>query len=125
MVEALDEVIGRLLAALDSADVFETNIIVLTLANDPIPNKKHMPADFHKVPAAMPVSPASRVRSGDWKTIRLYCNNADKSDRYKLYDLTMAPGERNNLTTSQVAWVKDLSSGIDSHLKNAVGTHSR
>ena len=127
MVETLDGVIDRLIAALDWADVFEMNIIVFTSANGPyfIPNKKHLPADFHKVPAVVPFPPASRVSPGDWKMARRYCDNADKSYGYKLYDLTMDPGERYNLSTSEVAWVKDLSSGIDSHLKNAVGTHSR
>ncbi len=219
MVETLDEVVGRLVAALDQAGVLENTIIVFTSDNGPyfIPNNEHMPVEFHqvpvtnaqplragkgtiyeagtrvpllivwpgkvkpasetdalmqstdffptfadllgwklpselkfdgvsqrpvferntsvrtelfchfphsqargdyeKMPAPTPVSPASYVRSGDWKLIRLYCDNEDQSNRYELYDLASDPGERNNLAASQPARVKELAARLDTYLK--------
>jgi arylsulfatase A-like enzyme len=62
MVETLDEVVGRLVAALDKAGVLERTIIVFTSDNGPyfIPNQEHMPAEFHKVP----VTSAQPLRAG-------------------------------------------------------------
>lgn len=220
MVETLDEVVGRLVAALDQAGVLENTIIVFTSDNGPyfISNKEHMPAEFHKVPvtsayplragkgtiyeagtrvplvivwpgqikpgsesnalmqstdffptmadifewkvpsalkfdgisqrpvleknasvrtelfchfphsqargdyekmpAPTPNSPASYVRSGDWKLIRFYCDNADQSDRHELYNLASDPGERIDLAASEPARMKELSSRLDSYLKD-------
>jgi arylsulfatase A-like enzyme len=219
MVETLDEVVGRLVDALDQAGVLENTIIIFSSDNGPyfIPNKEHMPEEFHKVPvtsaqplragkgtiyeagtrvplvvvwpgkikpaaesdaliqstdffptfadifawklpsdikfdgisqrtvwetntsvrtelfchfphspargdyekmpAPTPVSPASYLRSGDWKLIRLYCDNADQSDRYELYNLANDPGERNDLAPSQPARVKELAARLDVYLK--------
>lgn len=62
MIETLDEVVGRLVAALDQAGVLENTIIVFTSDNGPyfIPNAEHMPAEFHKVP----VTSAQPLRAG-------------------------------------------------------------
>lgn len=220
MVETLDEVVGRLVAALDQAGVLENTVIIFTSDNGPyvIPNKEHMPAEFHevpvtsahplragkgtiydagtrvplvivwpgrikpgsdsnslvqstdffptmadilgwkvpsalkfdgisqrpvlekntsvrtelfchfphspargdyeKMPAPTPDSPASYVRSGDWKLIRFYCDNADQSDRHELYNLASDPGETIDLASSEPARVKELSARLDSHLKD-------
>ena len=50
MVETLDEVVGRLVAALKKAGVLENTIIIFTSDNGPyfIPNREHMPAEFHR-----------------------------------------------------------------------------
>ncbi len=210
MVETLDEVVGRLVAALDKAGVLERTIIVFTSDNGPffVPNAGHMPPEFRTVPvtsaqplragkgtiyeagtrvpllvvwpgtvqpgietsarvqstdffptfadllgwklptdvrfdgvslrsvfesntpvrdeifchfphaqvadkyesmpAQTPISPASSVRQGDWKLIRLYCDNADRTDRYELYNLADDPGERQNLAAAQPARVTQL-----------------
>lgn len=62
MLETLDEVVGRLVAALDKAGVLERTVIVLTSDNGPyfIPNQEHMPAEFHQVP----VTSAQPLRAG-------------------------------------------------------------
>jgi arylsulfatase A-like enzyme len=62
MIETLDEVVGRIVAALDQAGVLENTIIIFTSDNGPyfIPNKEHMPAGFHQVP----VTSAHPLRAG-------------------------------------------------------------
>jgi arylsulfatase A-like enzyme len=62
MVETLDEVVGRLVAALDKAGVLERTVIVFTSDNGPyfIPNQEHMSTEFHQVP----VTSAQPLRAG-------------------------------------------------------------
>ncbi len=62
MLETLDEVVGRLVAALEKAGVLENTVIVFTSDNGPFfhPNAEHMPAEFHRVP----VSSALPLRAG-------------------------------------------------------------
>ena len=224
MVETLDEVVGRLVAALDKAGVLERTIIVFTSDNGPffVSNAEHMPPEFRTVPvtsaqplragkgtiyeagtrvpllvvwpgkvqpgietsalvqstdffptfadllgwklptdvrfdgfslrsvfesntpvrdeifchfphaqvadkyesmpAQTPISPASSVRQGDWKLIRLYCDNADQTDRYELYNLKEDLGETKNLATEHPDKVKELDALLSEHLKeiNAV-----
>ncbi len=62
MVETLDEVVGRLVAALDQAGVLDNTIIIFTSDNGPyfVPNQEHMPAEFHEVP----VTNAQPLRAG-------------------------------------------------------------
>ena len=62
MVETLDEVVGRLVAALDKAGVLERTILIFTSDNGPFfhANQQHMPEEFHRVP----VSSAQPLRAG-------------------------------------------------------------
>ncbi len=62
MLETLDEVVGRLVAALEKARVLDNTIIIFTSDNGPffVPNKEHMPAEFHTVP----VTNAQPLRAG-------------------------------------------------------------
>ena len=62
MIETLDEVVGRLVVALDKAGVLDNTIIIFTSDNGPfiVPNKEHMPEEFHKVP----VTSAQPLRAG-------------------------------------------------------------
>lgn len=62
MVETLDEVVGRLVAALERTGVRENTVVIFTSDNGPyfIPNKEHMPAEFH----AVPVTNAQPLRAG-------------------------------------------------------------
>jgi arylsulfatase A-like enzyme len=219
MIETLDEVVGRLVAALDKAGVLDNTIIIFTSDNGPyfIPNQEHMPGEFHQVPvtsaqplragkgtlyeagtriplvvvwpgqvkpgeqsnalvqsvdffptfaemlewklpdevrfdgislspvfkknmyvrdeilchfphtqaggeyecmpAPTPLAPASSVRQGGWKLIRLYCANADQTDRFELYNLDDDPGERNDLAATQPERVKKLAARLELFLK--------
>ncbi len=96
--------------------VFEKNTSVRTELFCHFP---HIPArgDYEKMPAPTPLSPASYVRSGDWKLIRFYCDKADQSDRHELYNLASDPGERIDLAASQPARVTELSARLDAYLK--------
>ena len=62
MIETLDEVVGRLVKALDEAGVLDNTLLVFTSDNGPYikPNKAHMPEEFHGVP----VSSAHPLRGG-------------------------------------------------------------
>ncbi len=62
MVETLDEVVGRLVAALKKTGALDRTVIVFTSDNGPynIPNQPYMPAEFHQVP----VSSALPLRGG-------------------------------------------------------------
>jgi arylsulfatase A-like enzyme len=62
MLETLDEVVGRLVEALEQAGVLDRTIIIFTGDNGPYikPNKEHMPEEFHEVP----VSSAYPLRDG-------------------------------------------------------------
>ncbi len=63
MVETLDEVVGRLVAALKKADLLENTIIVFTSDNGPYfkaNQEVHMPTEFHQVP----VTSAAPLREG-------------------------------------------------------------
>lgn len=220
MVATLDEVVGRLVAALDKAGVLDNTLIVFTSDNGPyfIANQEHMPEEFHQVPvssayplragkgtiyeggtrvplvivwpgkvaagsqngslfqstdffptfadmlgwklpvelhfdgisqrksleedrstrseifchfphslkatpyegmpALTPESPASSIRMGDWKLIRFYCDNADFSDRFELYNLAKDPGERVNLIAEKPEQLKPLSMRLDEILRD-------
>ena len=62
MLETLDEVVGRLVTALEKAAVLENTVIIFTSDNGPFfhPNNVHMPEEFHEVP----VSSAQPLRAG-------------------------------------------------------------
>lgn len=62
MVETLDEVVGRLVNALDQAGILDNTIIIFTSDNGPYirTNQEHMPEEFHEVP----VSSAFPFRDG-------------------------------------------------------------
>ncbi len=62
MIETLDEVVGRLVEALDQAGILDNTVIVFVGDNGPYinSNKQHMPEEFHGVP----VSSAFPLRAG-------------------------------------------------------------
>ncbi|SOE23206.1 Arylsulfatase A [Spirosomataceae bacterium TFI 002] len=62
MLETLDEVVGRLVKALDDADILDNTVIVFVGDNGPYinSNAQHMPEEFHEVP----VSSADPLRNG-------------------------------------------------------------
>lgn len=75
--------------------------------------------EFEMMPAPTPATPASSVRIGDWKLIRFYCDNPDKSDRHELYNLAEDPGERHDVAAAQPDRLKQLAARIDWFLKNS------
>lgn len=52
--------------------------------------------------------PSTYVRRGDWKLIRFYAANADRTDRLELYDLKADIGETRNRAAEQPGLVKEL-----------------
>lgn len=70
----------------------------------------------HYTPATGNV-PGAWVRKGDDKLIRFFCDNADQSDRFELYDLAKDPGETKNLAADMPGRVKELNELLDEHLK--------
>jgi arylsulfatase A-like enzyme len=61
--------------------------------------------------------PGVWVRKGDWKLIRYFGDNDDRSDRLELYDLKEDLAEANNLSTKQPERVRGLNALIDQFLK--------
>lgn len=62
MLETLDEVVGRLIKALDQASILDNTVIIFVGDNGPYinSNKQHMPEEFHGIP----VSSADPLRNG-------------------------------------------------------------
>lgn len=62
MLETLDEVVGRIVEALDQAGILENTVIIFAGDNGPYikSNKQHMPYEFHHIP----VSSAAPLRAG-------------------------------------------------------------
>jgi arylsulfatase A-like enzyme len=62
--------------------------------------------------------PGTWVRKGDWKLIRLYCDNDDQTDRFELYNLKGDLSETNNLAATMPAKVTELNALIDGFLRD-------
>ncbi|MFP4056447.1 MAG: sulfatase [Candidatus Brocadiia bacterium] len=69
----------------------------------------------HYVPATGNL-PATSVRKGPWKLIRLYGEGPDRSAAYELYNLEDDIGERHNLADQVPEKVAELDALIDRHL---------
>jgi arylsulfatase A-like enzyme len=61
--------------------------------------------------------PATWVRKGDWKLIRMYCENSDQSDRFELYNLKVDIGELNNQAAQMPEKVRELNALINGFLQ--------
>lgn len=61
--------------------------------------------------------PGTWVRQGDWKLIRAYGENPDRSDRCELYNLRDDVGEAHNLAAAMPAKVQELGGLITRFLK--------
>ncbi len=60
--------------------------------------------------------PSCYVRVGDWKLIRFFRDNDDRSDRFELYNLKEDLGEKNNLAPGRPDKVKELNALLDRFL---------
>ncbi|MCL5271106.1 MAG: hypothetical protein M1457_11300 [bacterium] len=65
--------------------------------------------------------PATRVRRGDWKTIRFYRDADEGGNYHELYNLGDDIGETRNLAGENSEMVRELDALIDGHLKNTGG----
>ena len=61
--------------------------------------------------------PATSVRKGDWKLIRLFAQNPDGSDLLELYNLKDDLGEANNRAAEKPELTKELNGMISNFLK--------
>ncbi len=76
-------------------------------------------AIFCHFPHYMPATgnlPATYVRKGDWKLIRLYGEGPDRASAYELYNLKDDIGETTNLAQRNPEKVKELDDLIERHL---------
>ncbi len=62
--------------------------------------------------------PSAYVRVGDWKLIRFFCDNEDKTDRFELYNLAQDLSEKNDLAGKMPEKVKELNPLIDRFLQD-------
>jgi arylsulfatase A-like enzyme len=56
------------------------------------------------------------VRQGDWKLLRFFNTGPNQTDSFELYDLSVDPGESNNLVTSRVDEFEALNNWLSAHL---------
>lgn len=61
-------------------------------------------------------TPGTWVRQGDWKLIRLYCENPVQSDKLELYNLATDLSKTKNLAAAEPARVLALNAMIDKFL---------
>lgn len=81
--------------------------------HDRVPLFCHFPHNTPKTGAI----PSTYVRSGDWKLIRLFCDNEDQTDRFELYNLAQDLSEKNDLAANMPEKVKELAPLIDRFLQ--------
>ncbi len=62
------------------------------------------------------LGPATYVRKGDWKLIRRYCDSADQTDTFELYNLRDDLAESQNLAEQKPDKVRELNALIDAFL---------
>jgi len=71
----------------------------------------------HSIPATKN-KPGTSVRKGDWKLIKFYADNLDKTDRFELYNLKEDIGESKNLAKQNPEIVDSLDKLIVKHIKD-------
>lgn len=74
----------------------------------------YFPHSPQKVPDHLP--PAIAVRSGDWKLIRIFHDQADGAHRHLLFNIREDESESKNLADAQPGRVKELGTFLDSFL---------
>lgn len=85
-------------------------------SSTPQSSKERETAMFSHFPhyvAATSNIPNTSVRLGDWKLYKFYADSDDGSHRHELYNLTLDPGERNNVAYTEVGLVEQLDKLID------------
>jgi len=74
----------------------------------------------HYIPATN-TYPATSVRKGDWKLIRVYGEGPDRKDSFELYNLKEDEGENRNLAGEMPDKVSALDKLIVKHVKDVDG----
>lgn len=74
--------------------------------------------EYEAMAVPTPATPASSVRQGDWKLVRLYCDGPDFTDRQELYNLAADPGEHHDLAAAEPARMKEMAARLDDYLKS-------
>ena len=57
------------------------------------------------------------VRDGDWKLLRFFNTGPEQADHYELYDLSVDPGEANNLAAVHPETASALKAWLNQHLE--------
>ena len=63
--------------------------------------------------------PSAYVRKGDWKLIRNFCDNADQTDRFELYNLKDDLGEATNRAADKPELVAELNALLSGFLRES------
>lgn len=92
--------------------------ILPTFFGKELPKDRAIFTHFPHGPTATGSLPASSVRQGDWKLIRIYGDAPGQEDRFELYHLTEDIGEQKNLADQHPDQTNKLRRLLDDHLKN-------
>ena len=72
-----------------------------------------------------PAAPASSLRKGDWKLVRLYGDGPDRTNRQELYNLKDDPSETRDLATVRPEKARELSTRLDRYLQDTAAVIPR
>jgi arylsulfatase A-like enzyme len=72
--------------------------------------------DYEGMVAPTPAAPASSLRRGVWKLVRLYGEGPDRANRDQLFNLKDDPGEARDLASAHPEKVRELSTRLEAHL---------
>jgi len=80
---------------------------------------------YERMAVPTPSAPASSLRMGDWKLVRLYGDGPDRTDRQELYNLKDDPGEARDLAAARPEKVRELSARLDHYLQDTAAVIPR
>lgn len=83
------------------------------------------PRPYEEMVVPTPGAAASSLRKGDWKLVRLYGDQVDRTDRHELYDLKDDPGELRDLASARPEKVRELSARLDFYLRDTAAVIPR
>jgi len=92
--------------------------ILPTFFGKELPKDRAIFTHFPHGPPATGSLPASSVRQGDWKLIRIYGDAPNQEDRFELYDLAEDIGEKKNIADQNPVKTNELRRLLEDHLKN-------
>jgi len=111
------EVVGAKPPKLPPGEKFDGISIAATfLRGEKLPKRPLFTHFPHYTPATGG-QPATSLRQGDWKFYRVYCDNADQTDRFELYNLRDDLSEKNNLVQENPEMVSEFKAMLRQFLK--------